>query len=66
MSAILLFLLIIRKSLDAEILIRDVGVAGSNPVTQTTDLHKVFLTPPITVPDLKGSRFQKRIQFWPK
>jgi hypothetical protein len=26
--------------------VRDVGVAGSNPVTPTIDLHRVFLTPP--------------------
>src|SRR5258708_36695826 len=26
--------------------LRDVGVAGSNPVTPTIDFHRVFLTPP--------------------
>jgi hypothetical protein len=41
----------------------DVDVAGSNPVTPTTDFIEFFLDRPLTVPDTKGSRFQKRFQF---
>ena len=40
----LLFLLTIWKSMDVEVLIRDVGVAGSNPVTPTIDFKEDFST----------------------
>ena len=45
------------------LIIRDVGVAGSNPVTPTIDFIRVFYLRLLTVPGPRGSRFQKRFQF---
>src|ERR1700733_4453048 len=47
----------------SELRIRDVGVAGSNPVTPTIDFIRVFYLRLLTVPGPRGSRFQKRFQF---
>src|SRR6267142_2304925 len=43
--------------------VRDVGVAGSNPVTPTIDFIIVFHRCWPTVPGILGSRFQKWFQF---